>query len=433
MLTREVLFMAVKIEMPKLSLTMSEGTILHWMKKVGDSVKKGDPIVEVSSDKEVCELDSPEDGVILDVIAHEGESVACHEVLAYIGQPGENTGNADNRIQEGSVVRTQLDVKEAKNFSIDKPASESGANANIKISPVARKMATQAGLDLHSIVGTGPNGRITKEDVEKTLQEKSKVSESPHSPESQTIETPNNETNKQEAEKRPLIGMRKVISKRMYESLQQSAQLTHHMKVDITELLSMKKKTSLQVEKQHNSKFTLTDFISRAVVLSLQEHKQMNSALVDDEIHIYNHIHLGIAVDVEDGLVVPVIQEAESKSLVNLSNSIKELSQLAKSKQLSSDQMKGSTFTISNLGNYGVEYFTPILNSPETGILGVGAAQETPLFIGEEVQKRILLPLSLTFNHQVVDGAPAADFLRTVKKYLEEPIHLLLLEEKRNE
>jgi pyruvate dehydrogenase E2 component (dihydrolipoamide acetyltransferase) len=212
----------------------------------------------------------------------------------------------------------------------------------------------------------------------------------------------------------------------MQESLQTSAQLTHHMKVDITELLSLKKKTASQVEKQHNSKLTVTDFIARGVVLSLLEHKQMNSALIDNEIHIYNTVHLGIAVDVENGLVVPVVNGADSKSLVELSHSIKELTELAKTKQLKSDQMKGSTFTISNLGSYGIEYFTPILNSPETGILGVGTAQETPVFIGDQVQKRILLPLSLTFNHQVLDGAPAAQFLQTLKKYLEEPINLFL-------
>lgn len=418
--------MAVKIEMPKLSLTMSEGTVLHWMKKVGDSVKKGDPIVEVSSDKEVCELDSPEDGVLLDVIALEGESVACHEVLAYIGQPGENAGNGSKGIEEETAEHNHLLNTGANDFSLKKPSTESLVNANIKISPVARKMATEAGLDLHSIVGTGPSGRITKEDVEKVLEERSKVSDLPVSPKPISVETSPKDTDVQKAEKMPMTGMRKVISQRMQESLQHSAQLTHHMKADITELLSLKKKTASYVEKQLNGKFTLTDFISRAVVLSLQEHKQMNSALIDDEIHIYNHIHLGIAVDVENGLVVPVIHEAESKSLSNLSHSIKELTKLAKLKHLSADQMKGSTFTISNLGNYGIEYFTPILNPPETGILGVGAAQETPVFIGEEVQKRILIPLSLTFNHQVVDGAPAAEFLRTVKRYLEEPINLLI-------
>ncbi|WP_419887248.1 dihydrolipoamide acetyltransferase family protein [Neobacillus niacini] len=413
--------MAVKIEMPKLSLTMSEGTVLHWMKKVGDPVKKGDAIVEVSSDKEVCELDAPEDGVLLDVTAKEGESVACHTVLAYIGQPAETV-----QVKETSseAANNGNHIEAARDSNPSSRTITSSPSEKVKISPVARKMATEAGLDIQSIVGTGPNGRISKEDIEKAIQEAGNREEKRETP---VLESAIKEAvSVENSEKRPVIGMRKVIAKRMQESLQQSAQLTHHMKADITELLSLKKKTALLVEKQHNTKYTLTDFIARAVVLSLQEHKQMNSAFIEEEIHIYNHIHLGIAAEVENGLVVPVVSHADSKSLVELSQSIKELSQLAKTKQLKSNQMRGSTFTISNLGSYGIEYFTPILNTPETGILGVGAAQETPVFVGDQVQKRILLPLSLTFNHQVLDGAPAAQFLQTLKNYLEEPIHLYL-------
>jgi pyruvate dehydrogenase E2 component (dihydrolipoamide acetyltransferase) len=413
--------MPVIIEMPKLSLTMSEGTVLHWMKKVGDPVKKGEAIVEVSSDKEVCELDSPEDGVLLDVMAPEGESVACHSVLAYIGQPGESTENGNKAPETNAAAGTVAVTTGEANR-----AAAQSSKVNIKSSPVARKMAVEAKLDLHSIVGTGPNGRITKEDVEKAIENRSKGPIVPVIAKPIVNESKQEQTPVQQVEKNPLIGMRKVISNRMHQSLQQSAQLTHHIKADITELLALKKKTAEHVENRFNSKFTVTDFIARAVVLALQKHKQMNSALIDDEIHIYHNIDLGIAAEVENGLVVPVINQAESKSLLELSRSIKELSQLAKSKKLNSDQMKGSTFTISNLGGYGIEYFTPILNPPETGILGVGTAQETPVFVGETVQKRTLLPLSLTFNHQVLDGAPAAEFLRTVKNYLEEPIHLLL-------
>lgn len=415
--------MAVKIEMPKLSLTMSEGTVLHWMKNVGDLVKKGEAIVEVSSDKEVVELDSPEDGVLLNVIAPEGESVKCHEVLAYIGQPEEKAG--DNSSEPKATV---VDSNTAEKTAVPNAISNdrTSARANLKITPVARKMATEARMDLFSLVGTGPNGRITKEDVEKAIRDQAKVTAKPVTAEPEVPVTKQAPAAVTAAEKTPVIGMRKVIAQRMQQSLQQSAQLTHHAKADITELLALKKKTAAHVETQFHGKLTVTDFIARAVVLALKEHKQMNSALIENEIHIYHNIHLGIAADVENGLVVPVIKHAETKSLLELSNSIKELGQLAKAKNLSSDQMKGSTFTISNLGGYGVEYFTPILNPPETGILGVGTAQETPVFVGETVEKRTLLPLSLTFNHQVLDGAPAAEFLRTIKNYLEEPIHLLL-------
>ncbi|MCM3567505.1 dihydrolipoamide acetyltransferase family protein [Neobacillus mesonae] len=414
--------MAVIIEMPKLSLTMQEGTVLHWMKEVGESVKKGEAIVEVSSDKEVCELDSPEDGVLLNIVTSEGESVACHSVLAYIGMPGENTGNGNHSQEAAAALQTFAEAK-VERKAVNQPENQA---AKIKISPVARKMAVEANLDLQAIAGTGPNGRITKEDVEKVIQEKAAAASVTVTVKPAEPETKQEQTSAASSKKTPLIGMRKVIAARMQQSLQQSAQLTHHVKADITELLSLKKQTAEHVQNRLHGKLTVTDFIARAVVLSLIEHEQMNSALMEDEIHVYHNIHLGIAADVENGLVVPVIHQAESKSLLELSHSIKELGQLAKSKKLTSEQMKGSTFTISNLGGYGVEYFTPILNPPETGILGVGTAQDTPIFVGEAIQKRTLLPLSLTFNHQVVDGAPAAEFLRTVKNYLEEPIHLLL-------
>lgn len=421
--------MAVQIEMPKLSLTMSEGTVIHWMKKVGDPVKKGEAVVEVSSDKEVCELDAPEDGVLIDVTAQEGDSVPCHATLAYIGQPGEKVEGDQTSINEQTAKDETLRFEGKPR---DRPDQSSNGKDNVKISPVARKMAVAAGLDVQTIVGTGPNGRITKEDVEEAIkgQNQSVVEVKPVK--SELIYSGNiNEIDKgiaeeKQAERIPVSGIRKVIASRMLESLQQSAQLTHHVKADITDLLGLKKNTEAFVEKRLHGKFSVIDFIARAVVLSLQEHKEMNSLMIDDEIHIFSDVHLGIAVDVENGLVVPVIHQAQSKLLSELSNSIKEIANLAKTKKISSDQMNGSTFTISNLGNYGVEYFTPILNPPEAGILGIGAAQETPVFVGHEIQKRVLLPLSLTFNHQVVDGAPAANFLKTVKDYLEEPINLLL-------
>ncbi|MBM4763355.1 dihydrolipoamide acetyltransferase family protein [Bacillus sp. B15-48] len=412
--------MAVAIEMPKLSLTMSEGTVLHWMKKVGEPVKKGEAIVEVSSDKEVSELEAPEDGVLLVVIASEGDSVACHAVIAYIGQPGEKVaGNGQNANEQANSTTSNEQVAVSNKATVRAP------KRGVKISPVARRIAQDAGIDYETIVGTGPNGRITKEDVEKGIAESKQVAVAP-SEQTAVTEVKQADNVSPALEKIPVTGMRKVIAQRMHQSLQQSAQLTHHMKADITELLTLKNSTKTFIEKRYNGKLTVTDFIARAVVLALEEHKQVNGALINDEIHVFSHIHLGIAVDVENGLVVPVVQQAQNKSLAELSQTIRELANQAKVKQLNGDDMKGSTFTISNLGSYGIEYFTPILNTPETAILGVGAAQATPVFVGEEVQKRMLLPLSLTFDHRVLDGAPAAEFLMTVKRYLEEPINLLL-------
>jgi pyruvate dehydrogenase E2 component (dihydrolipoamide acetyltransferase) len=198
------------------------------------------------------------------------------------------------------------------------------------------------------------------------------------------------------------------------------------MKADVTDLIKLQKQATEVIQKHDENKLTVTDFVAKAVVLSLKEHPQMNSTYVEDKIHLFEHVHLGIAVALEKGLVVPVIRHAESFTIRQLSKNSKELAKRARESQLISEDMKGSTFTISNLGAYGVEHFTPILNTPEAGILGVGSAYDTPVYIGEELERRTILPLSLTFDHRVLDGAPASAFLQTVKRYLEEPLTMLL-------
>ncbi|TKH42795.1 2-oxo acid dehydrogenase subunit E2, partial [Bacillus cereus] len=224
----------------------------------------------------------------------------------------------------------------------------------------------------------------------------------------------------------PVTGMRKAIASRMHASLQNSAQLTLTMKVDVTDLVALHKDIAEVVQKRYENKLTITDFVSRAVVLALREHKEMNSAYIDDAIHQFEPVHLGMAVALEKGLVVPAIRFANNLSLVELSKEIKDMAQKARAGSLSSDDMHGTTFTISNLGSFGIEYFTPVLNTPETGILGIGAIEHVPVYKGKKIKKGSMLPLSLTFDHRVLDGAPAAAFLRTIKHYLEEPITILL-------
>jgi pyruvate dehydrogenase E2 component (dihydrolipoamide acetyltransferase) len=230
----------------------------------------------------------------------------------------------------------------------------------------------------------------------------------------------------EESKQMPVSGMRKVIAGRMYNSLQNTAQLTITMKADVTELISLQKQTAETVQKRYENKLTLTDYIARAVVLSLKEHPQMNSAYIEDKIHLFKQVHLGMAVALEKGLVVPVIRNADSCTLLELSKNIKLLAQKARQGQLTNEEIQESSFTITSLGVYDVEYFTPILNPPETGILGVGKAIDTPIYIAEKLERRCILPLSLTFDHRVLDGAPASAFLQTVKRYLEEPFTMLI-------
>ena len=409
--------MAAEVVMPKLGMAMKEGTVSTWNKKVGDSVSKGDMIASINSEKIEMDIEAPQDGVILDILVQEDVGVPPGTIICYVGKPNEQLTEQNRSANELQAPKNEV----AAAISLEEPpantASSKKNKETVRISPIARKIAESENINIETIQGTGPKGRITKADVEKVLAERASES----SP--QTVERDNPAINK---ETLPVAGMRKVIAGRMHNSLLNSAQLTINMKADVTDLLSLQREIKDVTQQRHKVKISLTDFIARAVVLSLQEHKQMNSAYIDNEIQLYNHVHLGMAVALENGLVVPVVQHAEKMSLVELATEIKTRAADARQGQLSTDRMQGSTFTITNLGAYGVEYFTPVLNPPETGILGVGATEDVPMYKGDELQRRSLLPLSLTFDHRVLDGAPAANFLGTIKQYLEQPILLLL-------
>ncbi|MBJ8074847.1 2-oxo acid dehydrogenase subunit E2 [Bacillus cereus group sp. N12] len=400
--------MAVEVVMPKLGMAMKEGIITSWNIKAGDNVAKGELIASINSEKIETEIEAPADGTVLDIAVSEDEGVPPGTVICYIGKPNEQVSvNETVNATEESIPKV-----EPQNEQHPEPyAEERSKKQRIKISPVAKKMATVENLEISTLIGTGPGGRITKADVLKVLEEK--------------VATPETFV-KEESKIIPITGMRKAIANRMQASLQNSAQLTLTMKVDVTDLVALHKEIAEVVQKRYDNKLTITDFVSRAVVLALQEHKEMNSTYIDDAIHQFEHVHLGMAVALENGLVVPAIRFANNLSLIELSKEIKNVAQKARTGSLSSDGMKGTTFTISNLGSFGIEYFTPVLNTPETGILGVGAIEHVPVYKGKKIKKGSLLPLSLTFDHSVLDGVPAAAFLRTIKQYLEEPVTILL-------
>ncbi|MDA1760706.1 dihydrolipoamide acetyltransferase family protein [Bacillus cereus] len=399
--------MAVEVVMPKLGMAMKEGIITSWNIKAGDNVAKGELIASINSEKIETEIEAPADGTVLDIAVSEDEGVPPGTVICYIGKPNEKV-----EMQESTyVVEEKTSNIEVQNVQHQEPYGKEVAEQRVKISPVAKKIATSENLDIKALVGTGPDGRITKADVLKVLEVRVNILEVPKQEESTEI---------------PVTGIRKAIANRMHASLQNSAQLTLTMKVDVTDLVALHKEIAEVVQKRYDNKLTITDFVSRAVVLALREYKEMNSAFINDVIHQFEHVHLGMAVALEKGLVVPAIRFANNLSLVELSKEIKNVAQKARAGSLSSDDMQGTTFTISNLGSFGIEYFTPVLNTPETGILGIGAIEHVPVYKGEKLKKGSMLPLSLTFDHRVLDGAPAAAFLRTIKHYLEEPVTILL-------
>lgn len=376
--------MAVEVVMPKLGMSMKEGTVSVWNKEIGETVNKGESIASINSEKIEMEIESPAEGTILDIKVPEGEGVPPGTVICYIGEGNE-----------------QIEEKKEK----DLPPKQKKERK--KISPVARKIAQNANLDIHTLVGTGPDGRITKADVLRALPDEK-------------------ENQQNEPKPQPVSMMRKTIASRMMESLQTSAQLTITMKADVTKLTALQSELNETAGARHDMKLTMTDFVAKAVVLSLLEHPAMNSQYQNDRVETFEYVHLGIAAALDDGLAVPVFRHAEKLSLIELAKSIKSYGKKAREGKLLHDEIEGSTFTITNLGAYGVEHFTPILNPPEAGILGVGKTDHMPVYHGNELCKGTILPLSLTFDHRVLDGAPASQFLSTVKTYLENPVSILL-------
>ncbi|MEH6969687.1 dihydrolipoamide acetyltransferase family protein [Bacillus velezensis] len=397
--------MAVKVVMPKLGMAMKKGEVSVWNKKVGDPVEKGESIASINSEKIEMEIEAPESGTLLHIKVKEGEGVPPGTPICYIGENGEEVREKEAPAPE-NAGKPQSEPEH-----IPAPKAVQKRKHRVKISPVARKMAEKAGLKVETLNGTGPGGRIVKVDVIKAMKTESE---------------PQSSVQTAQPEGKPASAMRKVIADRMHKSLQNSAQLTLTMKADITELVKWQQQLADSAKKRSDVKLTVTHFVSRAAVLALKQHPELNSSYQEERIITYPYVHLGMAVSLENGLVVPVIRDAEKLSFLELADHISTSARRAREGNASGDDLHGSTFSITNLGGYGIEHFTPILNPPEAGILGVGASYETPAFKGDELVKSTMLPLSLTFDHRVCDGAPAADFLKTVKALLEEPAGLIL-------
>lgn len=408
--------MAQEVVMPKFGMSMEEGTIVEWLVKPDDEVKKGDPLVTISSDKITNDLEAPASGVIIEVTANVDDTLPVGKTLAYIGEKGEKpgAGREEPQAQQAQSNATQTEEEPKTN---GRAASDS---RHIKISPAAKKLAKSKNIPLEELTGTGPQGRITKQDVENY---EAPASEEP-APQTEIVPYAGIE---EAVTKTPVRGMRKAIAENMHQSLQQSAQLTLMKKADVTDLLHVQKQAKQSLEKDGGTvPLTLTAFIAKAVVKSLQTHSHMNSAYIEDAIHTYPHVHLGIAASLDNGLVVPVLFHAERQSVLGLAESIQKLAEKARENRLNTSEMSGSTFTITNLGSTGIEYFTPILNPPEAGILGIGSLQEEVVMIEGQPQARRFLPLSLTFDHRVIDGDPASRFLKDVASALEQPYQMLL-------
>lgn len=418
--------MAKEIIMPKLGMSMTEGTVVLWHKKKGDPIKKGEPIVSISSEKIENEVEAPMDGELIEVSAEVDDVVPVGKALGYVGEPGEEVPEQSAEKQadiSDSNEKEQVKSPAATEKTETKLKSSPSTGGRKRVSPAAKKLARQHGVDIETVDGTGPQGRIVKEDILKAAEEKQTEPAPPASPSHSPVE----KVETKEPTKKNFSGIRKVIAQRMHESMQNSAQLTIMRNADVTDLMAFQKHIRRDLEStEREIKVTITDLLAKAVAMALVKHPEMNSAQIDNTIYQYHHVHLGIAAANDKGLVVPVVFHAHEKNIEQLSDAVRALGQKAKDGTLTTEEMSGSTFTITNLGRSGVSFFTPVLNPPEIGILGVGTIEEIAVFQDGEVVPKNKLPLSLTFDHRIIDGEPASRFLDTVIRYLEHPYSLLV-------
>lgn len=401
--------MAFEIKMPQLGLTMEEGTVAQWLKQEGDTVAKGDVLLEITTDKLTSEIESEADGVLLKIVAKEGEDVPVKGLLGYIGEAGETVGDA--------AAPAPAEVPAAA------PAPAPAAKADgsrIRISPLARKTAAKLGVDYQNLTGSGPSGRIVQKDIlaaaEAAKQQPAPVAEAPAAKSGELELMDGDEVVK-------LAGMRKVVAERMAKSAREIPTVTQNVKIDVTKLVAFRK----QINETSGQKFSMNDFILKAVANALRANPHILVSIDGNQIIKRAHVNLGMAVALDDGLIVPVIRDADKLSLSQISATAKDLAVRARENKLAMDEYKGSTFTISNLGMFGVETFDPIINQPDAGILGVCAVQDE-LDMDDEgkIFKKQVMRISFTFDHRLIDGAVAAKFELAIKELLEDPMRILL-------
>lgn len=392
--------MAVEVVMPKFGLTMTEGTIQQWFKSEGDPIKTGEALFEVETEKVLYEVEAPADGTVAKLLYALEAVVGVGLPIAIIAEAGEDIAEiaAQYAAAAAPAAPAATATEPVPVAASAAPPAPKEKRGRVPVTPAARKLAKEHSIDLALMTGTGPRGRITREDVQKIIDSGGQVAPSAAAPAA--------------AEDIPLRGMRKVIAERMHQSLQGSAQLTISTEVDVTQLIDRRQ----EVRQAFN--VTYTDFIVQACAHALRQHPRMNAHLEGDIIRANNAIHVGLAVALDEGLIVPVVRDADKKSLKDIAAEAKTLAEKARASQLKLEEVSGGTFTVSNLGMYGVDAFTPIINTPQSGILGVGRIVEKPVIHRGEVTRRSMMVLSLTFDHRVIDGAPAGAFLRTVADLL---------------
>ena len=413
------------IRMPKMSDTMTEGTIVAWKKKVGDKVKSGDLLAEVATDKATMELESYSDGTLLYIGVKDGEAVAVDGILAIVGEAGVDYQPLLAASSAPAVAKTETKKEEpvAQNTNsttntVTTTSSHSSSDSRLKASPLAKKIAKEKGIDIKQVHGSGEHGRIVKKDIESytpsAADNKKSESKSPAVSLPQVV-------GQESFEEVPVSQMRKTIAKRLGESLYTAPHFYLVMEINMDK--AMEARTS--INEVAPIKISFNDMVIKATAAALRKHPKVNSSWLGDKIRYNHHIHIGVAMAVDEGLLVPVIKFADNKSLSHIGAEVKEFATKAKSKQLTPADWAGNTFTISNLGMFGIDEFTAIINPPDSCILAVGGIKQTAVVKNGQLVPGNVMKVTLSCDHRVVDGAIGAAFLQTLKSLLEDPIRIL--------
>jgi pyruvate dehydrogenase E2 component (dihydrolipoamide acetyltransferase) len=424
--------MAEIIRMPRLSDTMTEGVIVVWRKKVGDAIEIGDILADVETDKATMEIEAYNDGVLLHVGVEEGQTVAIDTLIAVLGEKDddikailEKADNAANTDVTEELTTVSEEVKEEVVAETIAPAAVITDHSNtvrLKASPLAKKMAADSGIDISHVQGSGDEGRIVKRDVEAAIKNGlSAPAVSSNNPAPANITLPS-VVGEEKYTDVPVSQMRKTIAKRLSESKFTAPHFYLKVTVDMDKAMEARK----QMNEVAQVKLSFNDLVVKAAAVALKQHPTINSAWMGDKIRTNEHVNIGVAVAVPDGLLVPVIRYADTKSLSHISVETKEFAVKAKNKELQPKDWEGSTFTISNLGMFGIDEFTAIINTPDACILAVGGINQVPVVKNGDIVPGNTMKLTLSCDHRLVDGASGAAFLNTLKGLLEEPVRLLV-------
>jgi pyruvate dehydrogenase E2 component (dihydrolipoamide acetyltransferase) len=406
--------MVTTMIMQRMSVAMEYGVILKWLKKEGDTVKQGDPIVEIFGEKNEFELESPVNGVLLKILCEVDDEIPISEPIAYIGKKGEKVPDVmPKKLNKGAAPTPQAAITPSTtSTTLQKAAVKTSARSTetrlpggrIKASPRAKKKAKEKGIDLSLLAGSGPDGRIVEKDVlaantipQTTSLDERKVKQVAH-----------------------LTPLRRTIARRMTQS-SQNPHITMITEIDMTEVVELRKEINERIEKKHGIRISFNDIIVKAVADTLERFPKFNATLSGNDLVMFDEVNIGVAMATDDGLIVPTVRDADKKSITEIALETKDFGKRAKNNELKPEELTGSTFTVSNLGPFEVDLFIPVINPPETAILALGQIKKMPIVIDDKIVIRSIMMASCAVDHRVLDGAPAGQFLAALKETLENP------------